>query len=645
MMMMMLSPISRWVMAVVVLVVLLVMMAMVQVRSPVSSITTTNTMLYCRIHHSDVLMIPTTGMTTTAAEDKDVSKWVGTTTMGVTECYPTVVVVANENSETTTIPLVHEVIVRTSTTSSSSNSDKEELFEETSLVEHVGHTVLYHYLQYDPSWVTNQVIVVPTHVIPNIYHYDHPVIQEHLQSVMWLSPPVTTTANEHTYPMRHPPAPHHSKRHLQRIVTDSTMNKLLAVRVGTADEVVTTSLDEIEQYVFDLNSEESFATIHTACTLGQKNIVPYNVDIPVYDLTLTTGNSSDYTFGSFFTAAEPLILELLFGTTTTTTTNETDTNSTDTMNTTDTTTNSTEPPSTPIPTSLSDVVEYVVLIGPKGLRPTTQQPNFRFVAAGAYNSYKVVITDDWIDTPQVLQHEIGHNYNFGHPWENNVIYGDTTSVMGQVYRNTKFNCYNGVHYDYAGWMENTTMSLDLSENATSMTAMMTDLAFYGHMDRIDDPELTPTLIVMNGFYIMYNRATGINAETNEYANGVLLHRYKEENVSQSGTDLIAVLELSASADDDAVDSRFYSSTEFDMSIELCSQNDSTNDNTPDTVTLVIGTAASRVVCPDRASDTPSSSPVPTVSPAPTISPVPSEMPSDTPTTTPVTARRRRHRRR
>jgi hypothetical protein len=213
--------------------------------------------------------------------------------------------------------------------------------------------------------------------------------------------------------------------------------------------------------------------------------------------------------------------------------------------------------------------------------------------------------------------------------------------MGQVYRNTVYNCYNGVHYHYAGWMENTTLTLDLTENATSMTAMMTDLAFYEHMDRITDPETTPTLIVMNGFYIMYNRAVGINAETNEYANGVLLHRYKEEDVSQSGTVLAAVLELSESSDDRALDSHIFSSSEFDISVELCSQNDSTDGNTPDTVTLVIGTASSRVVCPDRASDIPSSSPVPTISPIPTISAVPSDMSSDTPTIAPVIARRAR----
>jgi hypothetical protein len=261
-------------------------------------------------------------------------------------------------------------------------------------------------LQYEPDWVHSgtKQIIIPSMVVPSIYHYDHPIVQNHLQQQKERCSPNVMDKMHHT-------------RHLQRIVTDSTMNKLLAVRVGTADEEVTTTLEEIQEYLFG-TSDESFASIHAQCTLGQKNIVPYNTDIPVYDITLEMGNSSDYTFGSFFTAAEPLIVQLLFGDTmmmindTETSSNMTDTSS----NSTDSSSNSTEAPTNMtdttttviLPTTLSELVEYVVLIGPKGLRPTTQQPNFRFVAAGAYNSYKVVITDDWIDTPQVLQHEIGY---------------------------------------------------------------------------------------------------------------------------------------------------------------------------------------------------------------------------------------------
>jgi hypothetical protein len=126
----------------------------------------------------------------------------------------------------------------------------------------------------------------------------------------------------------------------------------------------------------DNAADTSFAAQHAACTLGNKVVVPYDPTEPIYRLTIP-GLVKDYTFGSFYMATEPLLAALIL--------NGTSTSS-----------------------SLDQLAEYVVLIAPAGLRPASQQPNFRFVAAGAYNSYKTVVTDDWIDTPQVLQHEIGY---------------------------------------------------------------------------------------------------------------------------------------------------------------------------------------------------------------------------------------------
>jgi hypothetical protein len=137
------------------------------------------------------------------------------------------------------------------------------------------------------------------------------------------------------------------------------------------------------------NENASFAAQHAACTLGHKVVVPYNAEQPIYQLTIP-GLIQDYTFGSFYTATEPLLAALIL-------------NGTSSSSSTTTTTTTT--------TSLDQWAEYVVLIAPAGLRPASQQPNFRFVAAGAYNSYKTVVTDDWIDTPQVLQHEIGYAWH------------------------------------------------------------------------------------------------------------------------------------------------------------------------------------------------------------------------------------------
>jgi hypothetical protein len=216
-----------------------------------------------------------------------------------------------------------------------------------------------------------------------------------------------------------------------------------------------------------------------------------------------------------------------------------------------------------------------------------------------------------------------------------VLYGDATSVMGQVYRNTVYNCYNGVHYAYAGWMTGSTLEIDVNNDiAINDGIITTDLAFYGHVDRRGN---APTLIIINGFHVIYNRATGINAETNEYANGVLLHRYLEEGASASGTDLVAVLDLSGTADDGLNGDRLiFRSAEFGFAMELCSRNDAVNpDQGADTVTLVIGAANVNTLCPDTASDVPSGSPVPSASLVPSA--------SDIPTNPPVTQGRRRRR--
>jgi hypothetical protein len=210
--------------------------------------------------------------------------------------------------------------------------------------------------------------------------------------------------------------------------------------------------------------------------------------------------------------------------------------------------------------------------------------------------------------------------------------------MGQVYRNTVYNCYNGVHYAQAGWMAESTLEINVNNDIIINDGIITtDLAFFGHLDRRGS---APTLIIINGFYVLYNRATGINAETNEYANGVLLHRYHDENVSESGTDLVAALELSETTDDGLDgDRRSFRSTEFGFAMELCSRNDAINpDEDADTVTLVIGAASVSALCPDGG-DFDTASDVPSASPVPSASIVPSA--SDVPTETPVTVRRHR----
>jgi hypothetical protein len=370
--------------------VVVVAVVVVMTNSETTTTTTTTTKLFCRIQHTDVLMM----VPPNENDDSDESGG-ALVDHGITECYPTTATSSSRNSDTTVIPLVHELVLLPSSSWSlssflwSSKSNNNDNKDASSYEIH--HSMMNKYLQYDTNWIdtATQQIHIPYHIHTSssskkdesilkkqhIYDSHHPIVQNHLQQQV------------------QPPSHH---RTLEHTVTDQNRNIMLAVRVSTFNENVTTSIEDIQNYLFNTNSDTSFTTIHSQCTLQQKNVVPYNSDIPVYDIQLN-GNSNDYTFGSFFTAAEPILTSLLFD------------DNTQNNNSTNTTT--TDEP-TIITSSLSDIAEYVLLIGPKGLRPTTQQPNFRFVAAGSYDSYKVVVTDDWIDTPQVIQHEIGYVNEF-----------------------------------------------------------------------------------------------------------------------------------------------------------------------------------------------------------------------------------------
>lgn len=330
-----------------------------------------NPMLCRIIHHANVLMVPND-----AVDGKDVVP------TSVTECHP-ILTSLNDHHH---IPLIHEV------------------------VDHTGSNVLgpHHvglYLAYEAHWVHPMThhITLPQSSNSDedfeLYPAHHPMVQDHLQ--------------QHGLA---PPEPLHRYRSLQGGNASSPISgKMIVARVRTADEDVVTTADAIANFVFNAENT-SFAFIHEACTIGNKVVVPFDPTTPVYEIALS-GNSSEYSFGSFFTAAEPLLITLL---------GLTDVG------------------------SLAEVAEYVLLISPQGLRPTIQQPNFRFVAAGAYDSYKVVVTDDWVDTPQVLQHEIGcvlflmrHSSNRMHQLElltdTFTAFATDTTTISDILRRTMYS--------------------------------------------------------------------------------------------------------------------------------------------------------------------------------------------------------------
>jgi hypothetical protein len=335
--------------------------------------------LFCRIiHHADVLMIPHDPSGNNDMDDGNMIDF------GVTECSPLTTASSSsssrpDDSHSVAIPILHEIVIAVN-----DHTDVDDAFQVQK--PSLGATHIGQYLQYEAHWVdpmTNQIRIPQNdHDMGQniqLYHAHDTVIQQKYQEYMVAQQQEQEPEDERSNWNQDHFNLHHG-RSLVRNVTALNQGKMIVARVRTADEGVVTTVEEINNFIFGTQNA-SFTSIHMQCTIGQKNIVPYDVSNPVYELALD-GNSSQYTFGSFFTAAEPSLISLLG------------------LN------NNTMEGMTEI-TSLSDVAEYVLLISPKGLRPTTLQPNFRFVAAGAYDSYKVVVTDDWVDTPQVLQHEIG----------------------------------------------------------------------------------------------------------------------------------------------------------------------------------------------------------------------------------------------
>jgi hypothetical protein len=214
--------------------------------------------------------------------------------------------------------------------------------------EHV-HSHASKFLQYEEAWIQENILSVPQDVDPVIYAADQVL---------------KMTADDHELKDAN-----RRMRSLVRNVTEDVKGVMVVARVSTADEDVGNDVETINDYIFG-TPETSFKDVHAACSFNNKIVRPYNESEPVLDLFLDE-NITGVTFGSFYAAVEPLIEEYLGV------------------------------------SNIEEVAEFIMLVSPNGLRPTLQTPNFRFVAAGAYNSWKSVVTDDWVDTPQVIQHIVG----------------------------------------------------------------------------------------------------------------------------------------------------------------------------------------------------------------------------------------------
>jgi len=142
-------------------------------------------------------------------------------------------------------------------------------------------------------------------------------------------------------------------------------------------------------------------------------------------------------------------------------------------------------------------------------------------AAYAYvNSWLSLYKSTYVNQVTVQLHEIGHNIGLAHSGEGGSTYGDTSGLMGAVFSDDRSMCFNGPKNAQLGWYD------DRLVDATSGY----DGALYGISDYgTTGSDSKMILKLPNGgssnrdIYVTYNKASGINSQTAEGGNQVLVH--------------------------------------------------------------------------------------------------------------------------
>merc|ERR1719223_1373851 len=158
--------------------------------------------------------------------------------------------------------------------------------------------------------------------------------------------------------------------------------------------------------------------------------------------------------------------------------------------------------------SLTAQFDYVCLSVPN---------NDESYAAYAYiNSWLSLYKHTYVDQVTVQMHEIGHNIGLAHSGEGGSTYGDVTGIMGASFYDDRRMTFNGAKNGaQLSWY-----------NDRRVTA-----PFDGDLYGISDYATTGTSAKMNikftegskDYYVSFNKKSGINNDTREYGNQVLVH--------------------------------------------------------------------------------------------------------------------------
>lgn len=176
---------------------------------------------------------------------------------------------------------------------------------------------------------------------------------------------------------------------------------------------------------------------------------------------------------------------------------------------------------------LESQFDLLIFVMPPGIKP-------KFAAYAYIGTPFSFFSDGNIRDTMIQMHEIGHNLGLQHAGEDGEEYGDASGYMGYSETSEPSMCYNAVNSYQLGWYSNLSIK-PLLIDAKGYTFYISGVAGY-------DPEETTKYVSLRlvqettyiDYYIGYNRADGINAETQEDADKVIVF-IKEGDVHETKT--------------------------------------------------------------------------------------------------------------
>ena len=152
-----------------------------------------------------------------------------------------------------------------------------------------------------------------------------------------------------------------------------------------------------------------------------------------------------------------------------------------------------------------------------------------WIGYGWVNHWRTVYNNDWCTYTSIQMHEIGHNCRLAHAGEDTFEYGDRTGFMGNSYKvDDDRMCFNAANEYQLDWFRTETAEIDMGSgelpaSSYTVTALGTPPGSGEYMIvRLANIPPSSGNDVAQDIYISFNHWSGVNADTREGRNKVLV---------------------------------------------------------------------------------------------------------------------------